>query len=457
MALRHFSWILLVVWGCTTSSATSRPAGAEESRAGLAFIHDDYGAALRMAREKHLPVFVDAGTVWCHSCRSMSATVLTDPALQAYADRFIWLAIDTDNPANEDFLRRFPVEAFPTLFVLEPERETLLSLNLGALSVPQLTAFLDQAGQAFRQGLQGATELIARADTLATTGAHAEAAAAYQQALSKLPQDSSLRATTTVSLIKSLSVQGRWDDCMRLSTQELSHLSRADDRARVLYAAVGCSLDSKTEAAAAQRASLAEQISRALQTPADALLPTARSSLYEALVELRQFSGDEAAVATHAADWLAFIEESARSARNAQERSVLDVNRMMAAMIIGKPERAIPAIEQSARELPGDYSPPTQLAMLYLETGKLDQALQASDRALALAKGAARGQVLALRARILLARGERTQAERLLTEELRTLESVPEGYAARQQRKMLERTLGFLRTQRSPASGAGSP
>ena len=43
---------------------------------------------------------------------------------------------------------------------------------------------------------------------------------------------------------------------------------------------------------------------------------------------------------------------------------------------------AVPALEQSERELPGDDNPPVRLAMLYLAAGRLDEALKANDRAL---------------------------------------------------------------------------
>ncbi|MFY0581916.1 hypothetical protein ACN28S_53410 [Cystobacter fuscus] len=45
--------------------------------------------------------------------------------------------------------------------------------------------------------------------------------------------------------------------------------------------------------------------------------------------------------------------------------------------------RAVPAIEQSERELPNDYNPPARLANLYRRLNRLDDALAASTRALA--------------------------------------------------------------------------
>ena len=65
MRLRHVAWLLLALWGCGASTTAARRSHANE--AGPAFIEDDYGAALRQAREKHLPLFVEAWAPWCQS------------------------------------------------------------------------------------------------------------------------------------------------------------------------------------------------------------------------------------------------------------------------------------------------------------------------------------------------------------------------------------------------------
>jgi tetratricopeptide (TPR) repeat protein len=387
----------------------------------------------------------------------MRATVFTDPALEKYQGRFIWLALNTDLPANEPFLERFPVDTFPTLLVLEPERETLLTRELGALSVSELIAFLERAEHAFQKGHPAEEARIANADALASKGAHAEAVIAYQEALSKLPADAAPRAGAVVSLLKSLAEVDRADECARVADREARQLPGTSDQARVLYSGAGCAMDLETEEVKPLRSRMAEQTARLIATPAEALTPDLRSALYEALAELRQASGDEEGAVTLARQWLTFIEENARSARNAEERSALDAHRMIAASLLAEPERAIPAIEQSEREHPTDYSPPFRLAFLYLQAGQRDRALQASDRALALASGGARGMVLAGRAQVLLARGERAQAERMLTDALRDLESAPDGYGTRQQRKTLQRTLSFVRARGGASEGSGAP
>ncbi|XXF77004.1 thioredoxin family protein [Myxococcaceae bacterium GXIMD 01537] len=445
MESKRLAWVLLALWGCATSSAVPKPPESSEPGPGVVFVEDDYGAALRLAREKHKPLLVEGWAPWCLACRSMRATVFKAPELSPYADRFQWVAVDISNPLNEDFLRRFPVETLPLVLVLEPENETLLARSIGTMSAPQLVELLTQAERAFHRGLRETEERIARAHALATTGEHEKAVESYQQALSQLAPEEPLRAGVVVSLIKSLVATHKPAECMRLAARELSQLSRASDQAQVLYTGGGCALDVDTAEAGPLRAILEEETARAIQAPTEALPPNMRSSLYESLVELRSASGQEAKLPGLLEEWFAFLETTAKRARSAEERAALDSHRMMVAMMLEKPERAIPALQRSERELPGDYNPPAQLALLHLQAGQLEQALQASDRALARVKGGGRGMVLADRARILLARGERAQAERMLTGALRELEGAPAGTVTSQQQKALERALKFVR------------
>jgi hypothetical protein len=435
MQLRHTAWLLLAIWGCATSGTASKHPPAQGH--GLAFIEDDYAAALQKAREQHLPLFVEAWAPWCQSCRSMRATVLTDSALLPHAGRFVWLAIDTDQPGNEAFLRRFPVDTWPTVLVLDAERESVVARSLGAVSVPQLLAFLEQSQRALEEG-------TARADGLALSGSHAEAAAAYQQVLARLPPESPLRAGTVVSLLKSLAASGASDECMRLTDRELPSLSRLEDRARLLYVGIGCALDLETEEAAALRTRMTEEAIRGIRSPSGALAPMLRSSLYEAVCEVRQMAGDEAGARGLVEEWLGFLEANARAARNAEERSALDSHRAMAALMLEEPGRVIPFLEQSERDLPDDYTLPARLALLYLTSGQLDPALEASHRALARARGAGRSLVLVTHARILLARGEPSKAEQLLTE---ALQQLGDTAGARRQQRALQATLDLVRAR----------
>ncbi|MEO7794971.1 MAG: thioredoxin family protein, partial [Thermoanaerobaculia bacterium] len=93
--------------------------------AAVPFIEDDYPKALAQARARHLPIFLEAWAPWCHSCRSMQAYVYTDAKLAPFADRFVWLAIDTEKAGNAATVAKFPVGAWPSMYVIDPQSETI--------------------------------------------------------------------------------------------------------------------------------------------------------------------------------------------------------------------------------------------------------------------------------------------------------------------------------------------
>ena len=78
----------------------------------------------------------------------------------------------------------------------------------------------------------------------------------------------------------------------------------------------------------------------------------------------------------------------------------------------GEPERAIPMLEASERDLPEDYNPPARLAVAYKAMKSYDEALAASDRALARGYGPRKIGILQTRADIYAARETRPRRGR---------------------------------------------
>src|SRR4051812_48570250 len=86
---------------------------------GIAWYQDAPEAALAAARAADKPVFVDLWAPWCHTCLSMQQYVLNADKLAGLQRSLIFLAINTENPKNADFLRSFPVQAWPTFYLLD--------------------------------------------------------------------------------------------------------------------------------------------------------------------------------------------------------------------------------------------------------------------------------------------------------------------------------------------------
>jgi predicted negative regulator of RcsB-dependent stress response len=110
-------------------------------------------------------------------------------------------------------------------------------------------------------------------------------------------------------------------------------------------------------------------------------------------------------------------------------------------MELKQPERAIPMLQESERDLPGDYNPPARLAVVYFETKQLDEALAASNRALPKVTGPRRIQVLQRRSDIFAAKGDAAAAREALEQALAYAESLPPGQRSERQIEALRKRL----------------
>jgi tetratricopeptide (TPR) repeat protein len=134
-------------------------------------------------------------------------------------------------------------------------------------------------------------------------------------------------------------------------------------------------------------AAFASAIAGMIEDPAFALLPDDRSNGYSMLVEAAQEAGDQARARALATHWMTLLERLAAEATTPAARAVFDSHRVEAALALGRPEAAMPALEASARDFPKDYNPPARLARLYLKAGRIDEARATIERALSLVYG----------------------------------------------------------------------
>ncbi|WNG40738.1 thiol reductase thioredoxin [Archangium violaceum] len=417
----HISRLLLVgVLGCSAArtTAVSEPPAAQ-AQAPLPFIEDDYARALEEAKAKGLPLFVDTWAPWCHTCRSMKAYVFTDAALAKHAGRFVWLEINTDLPSNAVFQEKYPVESWPTFFIIDPKEEKALVRFAGSATVPQLEKIFEDGERAFRGGAEGPEALLARGDALYGEGKAAEAADVLAQALAEAPADWSRRGRALESLLVAQYGAKRHEVCARTALAELPRVPHSASWANAAGLGLMCVLQvpADTQGVKELKAALEEKGREAL-SPDISMPADDRSGVYELLVEARKAAGDEPGAKVLAEQWLTFLEGEAARAPTPDARTVFDSHRMSAALVLGTPMRVVPAIEQSEKDLPDDYNPPARLANLYRRLGRLDDALAASTRALEKVQGSRRLRVLSERAEIHLARGERDAAVRTLEDAL---------------------------------------
>src|SRR5687768_11095768 len=87
---------------CNKEPARDSPCAKAERRGPIAWIEDDYGAALACARAKQVPLVLDLWAPWCHTCLAMQTTVFMDSSFAALADQFVFAALDTDRAVNAE-------------------------------------------------------------------------------------------------------------------------------------------------------------------------------------------------------------------------------------------------------------------------------------------------------------------------------------------------------------------
>src|SRR5438270_13978731 len=107
--------------------------------------------------------------------------LLAHADLNRYAGQFVWLEMNFDKPQNQEFFSQFEASATPTFYVINAEAKVLAD-QPGAMSEPELRAFLDRGVSLAKNRQTPADAALERADALLSTKSP-EAAAAYGQVL----------------------------------------------------------------------------------------------------------------------------------------------------------------------------------------------------------------------------------------------------------------------------------
>lgn len=442
--MRSLGTLLLVVGIATiagppaASRAAGNVAGAGSPRIVLPFIHDDYDRALAEARARKVPLFIEAWAPWCHTCRSMKAYVFTDPALASQAGRFVWLEINTEKPGSAIFRKRLSIAALPSFFVLDPADERVALRWVGGATVPQLTRILDDGRAAVAAGISApgkgapgtpADAALAGADDAYGRADYASAATAYRDALAKAPTRWPRYGRVVESLLYALLETDAYEQGAQLALDAYPRLPRTGSTANIAASGLDCALQLPAEhPRRAEYVAALERITRTVVE--DRGIPMAaddRSGVYIALLSAREDAHDSTGARATAEAWSAFLDGEAARAKTPEARTVFDSHRLSAYLELGQPERAIPMLTASERDLPDDYNPPARLANAYKAMKRWDEALAASDRAMAMAYGPRKLLFYQTRSDIHLGMADSTAARRTLGEAVEFAEALPDG------------------------------
>ena len=412
-----------LAWLSSLCIAVAAGACARTTKAPQSF-DDDYPRALAEAQTRKLPLFVDVWASWCHTCMSMKQYVLPQLELMQLRGSFVWLSIDSERAQNRAFLQRFPSKFLPTLWVIEAARQTPLLKWIGVARPQELSLVLKQAADDAAHPARANTKnddptaLWLRGNRASAAGDGESAIALYQQALAAAPAQWPLRARTAETLSMRLIEGERHEQVFALAVREAPQLKDGTARLNLVLNGIDAGAQSgaaqKDPAAWKQLVQLGARIATAPEQP---ILLDDRSSLLQSLVTALHDS-DPARAQQLAAAWSELLEAEAARAPTPAARRVWDAHRLDAFMALGQTEKAVPMLQQSEHEQPGDYNPPARLARAYLTLGELPEARAAIARALPLCEGPRKLRLYMLEADILLAASDRAGARDALREAL---------------------------------------
>jgi hypothetical protein len=373
----------------------------------------------------------------------MRAFVFTDPALAKHAGQFVWLSIDTEKARNAAFIRKYPIRAWPSLYVIDPAREKIALRWVGGVTVAQLEKLFADGEIAVAGGSGAAAATLAQADGLYGAGQYKEAAVAYREVLRGMAARDPQYGRVAESLLFALQTTHDDPECVRAAREVLPKLRETVSGPNLAASGLDCALALPDGAPGrAEAVAMFEAETRAmLRDPRRRLAADDRSGMYGSLISAREEAKDSAAAEALAREWVEDLDAEAGRAANPEQRTALDPNRLSAFETAHQLERAIPMLERSEKDFPADYNPPARLAYVYGKLKRPDEALAASDRALERVYGPRRIRVLEVRADFQQGAGDPAAARKTLEDALAFAEALPEGQRSDSQIASLKKKL----------------
>jgi len=208
----------------TATSIAAAPAASSSASAhadthlAAPWFNGSIDAAFAKAKEEGTLVFLYWGAIWCPPCNELKAQVFNKPNFPDLVRGFIPVYLDGDTPDAQRLGETFAISGYPTIVILNSEKEELLRLG-GSLDVTEIEhalAAVRAKGQTFRTALEhvdakkptdadcnllahAAWELLPE-DTWPPTKIMASVRAAVDACPEKLQRERSLLASTLVGM-----------------------------------------------------------------------------------------------------------------------------------------------------------------------------------------------------------------------------------------------------------------
>lgn len=355
----------------------------------------------------------------------MQQTVLAEPELSAYAERFVWVSLDTDRAANEAPVGRFPPLAWPTFYVVEPQAQTISARFVGGASLEQFKALLDSGAKASVTTARQASpeSLVGMAHEAEAKRDYQEAAKIYARALALAPKSWPRRSDILVSRIRAL--------------------VRTQDYAAALAFAKAEGTATDHTASAADFAYYAMTSVKAIEGDPEVLAPIA-SHVLAAVDAEAGMSVDDRSDALRVLREIALVRGQAGAALELakRQRALLDAVVAEASpevvmtfnwpaaevyAFLGEPLALVPRLEKNMADLPDEYDPPARLAWVLLQGQDAKRALPYAEAALGKVYGPRKARVYDLLADIHVALGDRDAERSARSGTVEVLSGLPAG------------------------------
>lgn len=403
------------------------PCAKAKPEGPIAWIADDYAAALACARQKRTPLVLDLWAPWCHTCLSMQATVFQDKSFAARRNDFVFASLDTDREANAAALAKLSISAWPTFYVLGAD-EQVLSRLVGGATVSQFSDFLDAGAHA---AIGGDTDLAASrmlgADRALAKHDLATAEEELTATLKAAPDAWARRPEVYAALVLTKYKRGDIAGCLAVADQYMPVAGNVAAASDFLATAMMCAEKAEPAVAKAIRERAVARWKELLADPTAQLSVDDRQDALASLRETLDTLGKKADARALAEQQKKLLDDAIAKAPTPLAAMTYQGPAAEVYAYLGRPLDLVPVLEKSAKDLPNEYNPRARLGWLYLKAQKLDLAAKWTDEALALVYGPRKGRVLGQRADIAAAAKDPAAEKSFREQAVKLYEALPPG------------------------------
>jgi tetratricopeptide (TPR) repeat protein len=343
--------------------------------------------------------------------------------LARYAGQFVWLDLNFDKPENGPFFAKYGAIGTPTFYIIDPQNGTVTATQPGAMSLTELTQFLDRGSAGVVHATQtSADAALTRGDALLAQEPE-KAIDAYREALRSSPANWPRVELAKASLVEALGLANQWQQCAETAATEAADMKRDAMFGRTVMGGLSCTQSGSPAPWSRQAAARLEPLAKeSLSLPST--VRDHRDELYRALMNLCLSRADNACAAQWGDRWLRELDT--RKPTNDEERLAADIARVENIQTFGDPKRILPALIASEQAMRNNWNASLRVAQMESAANNYNRAIAACDRGLARTPGSVgRSWLLRVKADALKKQGQSDAARKALQEALQSAKAIP--------------------------------